>query len=208
MAEIPFKWRFTGGEWECVSDHQTLRQVLGNTWLMRRADPISATFPNRDAGAPGQWFSGILRYPQVARIRLLNSEPLGLNNASRRRKNMISASRSVSLKAFCATFVLLLLGGMSERIAKAQNAPAPIGNWINQGKTNGLVVEQNGTCGFLVNGKAKWSGKCTWQASAKGGILTLTYPMPLQPGHIRWSVVYINQTSITVDGEAFYKQGQ
>lgn len=40
----------------------------------------------------------------------------------------------------------------------------------------------------------------------KGGILDLQYPMPLQPGHIRWSVVYINQTTITVDGETFYKQ--
>jgi len=100
---------------------------------------------------------------------------------------------------------LLLLGGMSQEIARAQNAPAPVGYWNNQGKTNSLVVEQNGTCGFLVNGKAKWSGTCTWQASARGGILTLTYPMPVAPGHIRWSVVYVNQTSITVDGEAFSK---
>jgi hypothetical protein len=30
--------------------------------------------------------------------------------------------------------------------------------------------------------------------------------MPLQPGHIRWSVVYVNQTTITLDGEVFYKQ--
>lgn len=38
--------------------------------------------------------------------------------------------------------------------------PPPIGYWLNQGKTNGLVVQQNGSCGFLVNGKAKWSGTC------------------------------------------------
>ena len=80
--------------------------------------------------------------------------------------------------------------------------------WVNQNKTNGLVVEQNGTCGFLVNGRPKWSGTCKWETpSAKGGILDLQYPMPLAPGHIRWSVIYINKTTITLDGEAFYKQG-
>jgi hypothetical protein len=31
--------------------------------------------------------------------------------------------------------------------------------------------------------------------------------MPLQPGHIRWSVVYINQTTITLDGDTFTKTG-
>ena len=118
---------------------------------------------------------------------------------------MISVSRSVCLKALSAAFALLLAGGMCSPAAKAQNAPAPIGYWNNQGNTNSLVVQQNGACGFLVNGKAKWSGTCTWQASARGGILTLTYPMPLKPGQIRWSVVYINQTTITVDGEQFVK---
>ena len=112
---------------------------------------------------------------------------------------------SVKLKALLATFALLLLGAMSLGVARAQNAPAPIGTWNAAGNVNTLVVEQSGTCGFLVNGKAKWSGRCTWQASAKGGILTLTYPMPLKPGQIRWSVIYTNQTTITLDGEAFRK---
>ena len=52
------------------------------------------------------------------------------------------------------------------------------------------MVEQNGTCGFLVNGKVRYSGTCKWETpSAKGGILDLQYPMPLAPGHIRWSVI-------------------
>jgi hypothetical protein len=101
----------------------------------------------------------------------------------------------------------MMLGVMSNQTATAQAAPPPIGSWVNQGKTNGLVVEQSGTCGFLVNGKAKWSGTCRWETpSARGGILDLQYPMPLAPGHIRWSVIYVNQTTITLDGETFYKQ--
>ena len=116
--------------------------------------------------------------------------------------------RSFSLSTLCLALTCMLLGVMSIQSARAQAAPPPIGNWVNQGKTNSLVVEQNGVCGFLVNGKAKWSGTCKWETpSAKGGILDLQYPMPLQPGHIRWSVIYVNQTTITVDGEAFYKSG-
>ena len=119
---------------------------------------------------------------------------------------MKSVRRSFSLSALWLAFACLLLGAMSVQTAIAQAAP-PIGNWVNVNKTNGLVVEQNGVCGFLVNGKAKWSGTCRWETpSAKGGILDLQYPMPLQPGHIRWSVIYVNQTTITLDGEAFYKQ--
>ena len=118
---------------------------------------------------------------------------------------MKSVRRSFSLNALCLAFACMLLGVMSNQTARAQASPAPIGTWAN--KTEGLVVQQSGTCGFLVNGKAKWSGTCRWTASARGGILDLQYPMPLQPGHIRWSVVYINQTTISVDGETFYKQG-
>ncbi len=120
---------------------------------------------------------------------------------------MIIVSRSVPLRILCLAFALLMLGVTNTGVAKAQNAPAPIGTWNTVNNVNTLVVEQNGTCGFLVQGKAKWSGKCTWQASARGGILTLTYPMPLKPGQIRWSVVYTNQTNITLDGEAFHKTG-
>jgi hypothetical protein len=100
----------------------------------------------------------------------------------------------------------MLLGVMSNQLARAQTAPAPIGNWANQ--TEGLVVQQNGACAFLLNGKVTSSGTCSWEnASAKGGILDMQYPMPLAPGHIRWSVIYVNQTTITLDGDVFYKKG-
>lgn len=122
---------------------------------------------------------------------------------------MKSVRRPFSLSTLCLAFAWMLLGVMSNQTARAQASAPPIGNWVNVNKTNGLVVEQNGVCGFLVNGKAKWSGTCTWETpSARGGILDLTYPMPLQPGHIRWSVIWVNQTTITLDGETFYKQAK
>jgi hypothetical protein len=100
----------------------------------------------------------------------------------------------------------MMLGVMSNQTARAQGAAPPIGVWANASKINTLIVEQNGTCGFTNKGKVAFSGTCKWTASARGGILDLQYPMPLQPGHIRWSVVYINQTTITIDGETFTKQ--
>jgi len=117
-----------------------------------------------------------------------------------------SFSRSRNLTTLCLAFASAMLGVMSVQTARAQAAPPPIGTWAN--KTEGLVVQQSGTCGFLVNGKVRYSGTCYWETpSARGGILDLTYPMPLQPGHIRWSVVYINQTTITLDGDTFSKTG-
>jgi len=99
-----------------------------------------------------------------------------------------------------------MLGVISNPTARAQAAPSPIGTWANQ--TEGLVVQQSGACAFLFNGKVTSSGTCKWEnASAKGGILDLQYPMPLAPGHIYWSVVWVNQTTITVNGDVFYKKG-
>jgi hypothetical protein len=111
-----------------------------------------------------------------------------------------------SLSAVCMTLACITLGVMSIQTARAQAAPAPIGVWGN--KTEGLVVQQSGTCGFLVNGKVAYSGTCHWEnPTARGGILDMQYPMPLAPGHIRWSVVYLNKTTITLDGDAFSKKG-
>jgi hypothetical protein len=119
---------------------------------------------------------------------------------------MKSVRSFFSLSALCVAFASMMLGVMSNQTARAQAAPAPIGTWAN--KTEGLVVQQSGTCGFLVNGKVAYSGTCHWETpSAKGGILDLQYPMPLAPGHIRWSVIYVNKTTITLDGDVFYKQG-
>ncbi len=87
--------------------------------------------------------------------------------------------RSFSLSALCLAFVCML-GVMSIQTANAQAAPPPIGTWAN--KTEGLVVQQSGTCGFLVNGKVVYSGTCYWETpSARGGILDLRIPCRFNP---------------------------
>jgi hypothetical protein len=111
---------------------------------------------------------------------------------------MRSVRRSFSSRAVCLAFACTLLGMMTIQTACAQGAAAPTGCWANE----------NGTCGFTNKGRVLYSGTCRWQASARGGILDLQYPMPLKPGHIRWSIVYLNQTTITVAGEKFFKQAQ
>jgi len=118
---------------------------------------------------------------------------------------MESVRRSFSLSTLCLALACMLLGVASIQTAGAQAAPPPIGTWAN--KTEGLVVQQSGTCGFMVNGKVVYSGTCRWETpSARGGILDLQYPMPLAPGHIRWSVIWVNQTTITLDGDPFTKK--
>ncbi|MGA2648632.1 MAG: hypothetical protein ABSF15_28445 [Candidatus Sulfotelmatobacter sp.] len=109
------------------------------------------------------------------------------------------------MSTLCLALACMLLGVASIQTAGAQAAPPPIGTWAN--KTEGLVVQQSGTCGFMVNGKVVYSGTCRWETpSARGGILDLQYPMPLAPGHIRWSVIWVNQTTITLDGDPFTKK--
>jgi len=118
---------------------------------------------------------------------------------------MKSIRGSFSLSALCLAFASMMLGVMSNQTARAQASPPPIGTWAN--KTEGLVVQPSRTCGFLVNGKVAYTGTCYWEnPTARGGILDMVYPMPLAPGHIRWSVIWVNKTTITVDGDVFYKK--
>ena len=118
---------------------------------------------------------------------------------------MNSVRRYFSGSALCLAFASMMLGVTSNQTARAQNSPAPIGTWAN--KTEGLVVQPSGTCGFLVNGKVAYTGTCHWEVpTARGGILDMVYPLANSYGHIRWSVVWLNKTTITVDRDVFYKK--
>jgi hypothetical protein len=103
-----------------------------------------------------------------------------------------------------ALSALLAMCAMSPAFALA---PPPIGHWATSPATEELYVYQNGTCGFFFKGKLQVSGSCSWDASSAGGILTISYPMPLRPGLVRYNIVWVNRTTIRVWGDVFHRKG-
>jgi len=116
-------------------------------------------------------------------------------------KSLAVAARS----AVCAVFLALLVASTAST-ALGQAAPPPIGRWAQYAPgQEALNVYANGQCAFFFRGRITVSGSCTWQPSSRGGILTITYPMPLEPGHVRYNIVWVNQTTITVWGDVMHK---
>jgi hypothetical protein len=105
--------------------------------------------------------------------------------------------------AVCAA----LLTALPAAPSFAQTAPPPIGHWSTTPPTEELWVLANGTCSFVFKGKTTVAGSCTWQGTSRGGILTITYPMPLEPGKVRYNIVWVNRTTITVWGDVMHKRG-
>ena len=90
--------------------------------------------------------------------------------------------------------------------ALAQGAPAPVGVWQTADHSEMLVVMSNATCRFTA-GRQLIIGRCSWQPSSRGGILTILNQTNYKPAPIRYSVVWINATTITVFGDVFHKTG-
>ena len=98
----------------------------------------------------------------------------------------------------------LVLGALASPALAA--APAPVGVWQTADKSEMPVVMSNGTCRFTA-GRQLIIGKCGWQASTRGGILTILNQTNYKPAPIRYSVVWMNTTTITVFGDVFHKIG-
>lgn len=89
--------------------------------------------------------------------------------------------------------------------ARAQS-PAPIGTWQGLHSGDYLIIEGNGNC--AARGTVNVAGTCRWAPTAIGGILTMTYPWTIAPGHIVWSIRWINQSTILVNNvEQFVRRG-
>jgi len=104
-----------------------------------------------------------------------------------------------------AAFVTLpfLAGLASPLTARAQAAP-PMGRWATSDHVEELDVFSNG-CQFLVRGRTQVAGRCDWFPSSRGGILRIIYPMPLEPGKIRYNIVWVNKNTITVWGDVMHR---
>jgi hypothetical protein len=98
-----------------------------------------------------------------------------------------------------------LLIALAPGAALAQAAP-PIGYWTTQGDGERLLIEATGSCSFMAVGGVEVAGSCTWNPSSAGGILTLYYSTARGLAPIYWSVIYRNATTITVDGDVFYRR--
>ena len=112
---------------------------------------------------------------------------------------------ALARRRFCLMLASAVILLVEAKPALAQ-APMPIGNWYSKTSPSVLVVEQTANCGFFYKGKVQVSGRCTWNASSNGGILDITYPMPLEPGHVRYNIVWIDKDKIRVWGEVFYRK--
>jgi hypothetical protein len=109
-------------------------------------------------------------------------------------------------RLFVSAVVFALLAASTTSTSRAQAAPPPTGHWETTPPTEQLNVYSNGSCAFLFRGRITVAGRCTWDASSRGGILTIIYPMPLEPGKVRYNIVWVNRTTITVFGDVFHKK--
>ena len=93
----------------------------------------------------------------------------------------------------------VLLGAAIGHPAFAQSA-APFGFWTTaSGET--LLVAQSGECSQGLNGRITVAGRCTWESSYGGGILTIYGNWP-----VYYNVVWVNQSTIRVWGDLFIRQ--
>jgi len=101
------------------------------------------------------------------------------------------------LSAFAA--VTLLAGGD----ARAQ-AAVPFGIWNSTAGPNTLYVTQQ-LCYFESRNPGKYyriQGKCSWNPSSDGGILTI-YNDAQRGAPIYENIVYVNGSTISIWGEIF-----
>ena len=104
-------------------------------------------------------------------------------------------------------FILLtvLLANMLSEPAQAQ-AAVPVGFWVTADGGERLLVQSNAQCSFAATGAAAWGGSCTWDSTSRGGILSVWYGTIAGPAAVRWSVVWVDQSTITVNGDVFHRQ--
>ncbi len=104
------------------------------------------------------------------------------------------------------SIILAAMLGSTPAVAFAQ-AAAPVGLWATADGGEQFIIEASGQCAFQSTTGTYIAGACSWNADSAGGILTIMEPMALGPAPIRFSVVWINQTTINVFGDTYYRRG-
>jgi hypothetical protein len=94
----------------------------------------------------------------------------------------------------------------STGLAHASGSAAPVGFWSTGNGAEQLLISQSGCS--LANGAGvpTTSGPCSWNASSRGGILTIMSSQTRRPAPVYFNVVWVNQSTITVEGDVFYRR--
>jgi len=104
--------------------------------------------------------------------------------------------------------VLAILGLVLSATPQAAIAQAavPIGYWTTADNGERLLIEQSTNCSFFAVGGTNVAGNCVWQSTSRGGVLALYYQTVMGLAPIYWSVVWVNDSTITVNGDVFYRR--
>ncbi|RUP06959.1 MAG: hypothetical protein EKK34_02510 [Mycobacterium sp.] len=85
-------------------------------------------------------------------------------------------------------------------------AAAPLGFWTTGTGSEQLLVSQSGCSLANAAGVPTTSGPCAWNPSSRGGILTIMSSQTRRPAPVYFNVVWVNQSTITVEGDVFYRR--
>jgi len=85
-------------------------------------------------------------------------------------------------------------------------APAPIGYWTAADNGERLLIDQDTSCSFVAVGGTQVAGNCVWNSTSRGGVLTLYYQTVMGLAPIYWNVLWVNTTTITVNGDTFFRR--
>jgi hypothetical protein len=112
-------------------------------------------------------------------------------------------------KYFAPMVLAAALLAASAGVAHAESPP-PFGFWATPDGGEQLLVTQGGQCSLAngFSGQITTSGSCTWTATSDGGILMIMSDQQFQPAPVRFNVIWVNNTTISVNGDPFYLQQQ
>ena len=109
-------------------------------------------------------------------------------------------------KCVAATGLVIGALAVSPGVAHADAAAAPVGFWTTQYGSEQLLVSQSGYSLANAAGVPTTSGPCKWNPSSRGGILTIISSQTYRPAPVYFNVVWVNQSTITVEGDVFYRR--
>ena len=102
-----------------------------------------------------------------------------------------------ALRTIAVLFLLAAPNLLVSSTVRAQS-PMPYGLWQGQNSGDYILINLDGSCS--ASGIVNVAGRCRWLPTSVGGVLNMYYPMPLRPGRIGWSVIWINRNLLRING--------